>query len=64
MRGNVPYQQILMAWNPIGKNSWLYEFSVVKPPENSIFIHSTYRDNPFLNKAYIDTLEELYVRNP
>ena len=64
MRGNVPNQQILMAWNPISKNSWLYEFSVVKPPENSIFIHSTYRDNPFLNKAYIDTLEELYVRNP
>lgn len=64
MRGNVAGQQILMAWNPISKNHWLYDFSVVNPPENSLFIHSTYKDNPFLNKEYVDALEELRVRNP
>ena len=37
---------------------------MVNPPENSIFIHSTFRDNPFLNPEYIAALEELYTRNP
>lgn len=53
-----------MAWNPISKDSWLYDFSVVNPPQSSIFIHSTYRDNPFLSAEYVASLEELYQRNP
>lgn len=64
MRGSIKNQQILMAWNPISKDSWLYDFSVVQPPESSIFLHSTYKDNPFLNDDYVKALEELYVRNP
>ena len=64
MRGNNPNQQLILAWNPISQSHWLYDFSVVNPPESSIFIHSTYRDNPFLNEEYVKSLEELYVRNP
>lgn len=64
LRGKTENQQILLAWNPISKDSWLYDFSVVNPPENSVFIHSTFRDNPFLNPEYIAALEELYTRNP
>lgn len=64
MRGSTVNQQILMAWNPISKDSWIYDFTVANPPLDSIFIHSTYKDNPFLNKEYIKSLEELYVRNP
>ena len=64
LRGKTENQQILLAWNPISKDSWLYNFSVVNPPENSIFIHSTFRDNPFLNAEYVAALEELYTRNP
>lgn len=64
MRANVANQQLILAWNPISRHSWLYDFSVVNPPANSVFIHSTYKDNPFLSKEYVDALEELYVRNP
>lgn len=64
MRGNNPNQQIILAWNPISQSHWLYDFSVVNPPESSVFIHSTYKDNPFLNEEYVKSLEELYVRNP
>ena len=64
MRGRTKNQQIIMAWNPISKESWLYDFSIAQPPENSIFLHSTYKDNPFLSKEYIASLEELYTRNP
>lgn len=64
LRGNTPNQQILMAFNPISKNHWLYNFCEVEPPTNFIFTHSTYKDNPFLNAEYIAELEELYTRNP
>jgi len=56
-------QQILLAWNPISKNSYLFELWE-HPPENSILIHSTYKDNPFLDEQYIRSLEELRDRNP
>lgn len=64
LRGKTEQQQIIMAFNPISKNHWLYEFCEVAPPSSFKFIHSTYKDNPFLNAEYIAELEELYKRNP
>lgn len=64
LRGSTPNQQIIMAFNPISKNHWLFDFCEVNPPSSFKFIHSTYKDNPFLNKEYIAELEELYKRNP
>lgn len=64
LRGATPNQQIIMAFNPISKNHWLYNFCEVEPPTSFIFTHSTYKDNPFLNAEYIAELEELYKRNP
>jgi phage terminase large subunit len=64
MRGMAANQQILLSWNPISKHSYLYDFTVKNPPQNSIFHHSTYKDNPFLNEEYISALDEMAVRNP
>ena len=64
LRGLTPNQQIIMAFNPISKNHWLYNFCEENPPTSFIFTHSTYKDNPFLNTEYIEQLEELYTRNP
>lgn len=64
MRGQADNQQIFLSWNPISKNSWLYKFTVEEPPASSIFIHSTYKDNPFLNAEYISALDEMEIRNP
>lgn len=64
MRGAAQNQQIILSWNPISKSSWLYNFTVEAPPQSSIFHHSTFRDNPFLNAEYVNALEELYTRNP
>lgn len=64
LRGNTPNQQIYLAWNPISKNHWLYEFTEINPPSSFKYIHSTFRDNPFLNEEYVKELEELYTRNP
>lgn len=64
LRGNVANKQIIMAFNPISKNHWLYDFCEVNPPTSFRYIRSTYRDNPFADDAYIAELEELYTRNP
>ena len=64
MRGEALNQQIILSWNPISKHSWLYNFTVEQPPESSVFIHSTYKDNIFLSAEYVRALEELYIRNP
>lgn len=64
MRGTAANQQLILSWNPISKHSWLYPFTVENPPTNSVFIHSTYKDNPFLSKEYIAALDEMETRNP
>lgn len=64
MRAKVENQQIIMSWNPISKNSWIYDFVEVNPPENSVKLHFTFKDNPFLSQAYIDAMEDMRVRNP
>ena len=64
LRGDNPNQQIYMAFNPISRNHWLYDFCEINPPTSFLYTRSTFRDNPFLNKEYISELEELYTRNP
>ena len=63
MRGKNKNQQILLSFNPISSASWLFDFCN-NPPNSFIFHHSTYKDNKFLSKEYIESLEELRVRNP
>lgn len=64
MRGSAANQQLWLSWNPISKTSWLYDFTVENPPEDSTFHHSTYKDNPFLNDEYVKALDEMAERNP
>lgn len=64
LRGTTMNKQIILAFNPISKHHWLFDFCENNPPSSYRFIHSTYKDNPFLDAAYIAELEELYVRNP
>ena len=64
MRGNNANQQIIMAFNPISRNHWLYDFCEVNPPDSFYFSKTTFRDNPFLSKEYVKSLEELITRNP
>ena len=64
LRGTTENKQIIMAFNPISKNHWLFDFCETNPPSSFIYTHSTYKDNPFLDGDYIAELEELYKRNP
>ncbi len=64
MRGIARNQQIIMSFNPISKNHWLYDFCEVNPPASFQYHHSTYKDNPFLSAEYVAALDEMAVRNP
>ena len=64
LRGTTRNQQIIMAFNPISKHHWLYDFCEVAPPQSFIYTHSTYKDNPFLSAEYVAALDELEQRNP
>lgn len=64
LRGDGENKQIILAFNPINKNSWLYKFCEEEPPQDFIYLHSTYKDNPFLDKENRKALEEMKTRNP
>ena len=64
MRSKIEGQQIIAAFNPISINHYLYDFCVKNPPQSFLFSETTYKDNPFLSKEYIETLEEMITRNP
>ena len=64
LRGETENKQIIMAFNPISKHHWLYNFCEVNPPESFLYIHSTYKDNPFLDAENVRILDEMKVRNP
>lgn len=64
LRGTTPNKQIILAFNPISKRHWLYNFCEEDPPKSFIYLHSTYKDNPFLDKENYAALEEMKTRNP
>lgn len=52
------------TFNPISKANYMYEFiHDPKTLENGFVHKSTYKDNAFLNKEYIETLEDLKRTN-
>ena len=64
MRSKNENQQIIMSWNPISKNSWIYDFVEVNPPKDSIKLHFTFKDNPFVSPEYVEAMEDMRERNP
>lgn len=47
--------QIFLSFNPIDENNWIARQLILE--EDVEIIHSTYKDNPFLEKDYIKALE-------
>lgn len=64
MRSKNENQQIIMSWNPISKQSWIFDFVEVNPPKDSIKLHFTFKDNPFVSPEYVEAMEDMRERNP
>jgi phage terminase large subunit len=55
-------EQIIMDYNPSQEEHWIYD--KVIPRKDCTFIHSTYKDNPFLEQSIIDEIEGLEQDDP
>ncbi len=57
--------QIHLMFNPVSKANWVYKrFFENGTPEDTVIIHTTYKDNPHLPKEYINSLLRLERTNP
>jgi phage terminase large subunit len=64
MRGKSNYNQMIISFNPIDINHWLKkEFFDIKKPD-ALTMHSTYKDNPFLDEGTKKELEAFKVTDP
>lgn len=64
MRGKAPNPQIHLAFNPVSTTNFMYDFMEVNPPANHFRLKTTFRDNPFLPKEYVEALLDLYNTDP
>ncbi len=52
-------ERIFLDYNPSDEFHWIYDHII--PRKDCTFIRSTYKDNPFLEQAQIETIESLEV---
>lgn len=64
MRSKASNQQIILAYNPISANHWLYEFVEENPPKSFYKLKTTYKDNKFLPDSYVNSLIDMKRTNP
>jgi len=65
IRGRTPsYKQICLSFNPLSKLLWLHNYFFVNKVKHASIMHTTYKDNRFLDEQYIDTLEGLINQDP
>lgn len=57
------YKQIVLSYNPISKLSWLHKEFHEQDKENTASLHTTYKDNRFLDAEYIRVLESLEAQD-
>jgi phage terminase large subunit len=64
MRGKSNYNQMIISFNPIDINHWLKKefFDIGKP--DAYTMHSTYKDNPFLDEGTKKELEAFKDTDP
>jgi phage terminase large subunit len=56
--------QVYIDFNPSDSFHWIYDKLLTKPETECTFIHSTYKDNPFLAKEIVREIESLKDIDP
>lgn len=65
LRSKNPYNQIHVMFNPVSKSNWVYKqwFKEGFDKSTTTVLHTTYKDNKFLPKDYIQALLEMEKSN-
>jgi len=58
------YKQIIFSFNPVSITHWLKEVFFDDPKPRTKIIHSTYKDNRFIDDEYKKVLEEMKETDP
>ena len=65
LRSRKKFNQIVLMYNPISKNNWVYKtFHENGHPDNALVVHTTYKDNRFLPADYVENYENIKKTNP
>ncbi len=68
LRSRNLYNQVHCMFNPVSKENWVYKRwfkeGAAYNKDNTVILHTTYKDNKFLPKEYIDNLLEMERTNP
>lgn len=63
LRSDKGMNQIMLFFNPIGKDNWVYKYFFSDEPEydkdKTVILHTTYKDNKFLPKENIEAIESM-----
>lgn len=63
LRGGSTHKQVRISFNPVNINHWLKKF-IDKKQDNKMSMHSTYKDNKFLDDDYKQLLEAYRYTDP
>lgn len=63
LRSKKKNQQIHIMFNPVSKVNWVYKLFFDKKYKGALIIKTTYKDNTFLPKDYIESIENLKETN-
>lgn len=65
LRARCGMLQIHLMFNPVSKANWVYKrFFADGTPDDTVIVHTTYKDNPYLPKEYLESLFRLERTNP
>ena len=64
LRGKGSKKQIVISFNPIDVNHWLKKRFFDRKDENIKIVHTTYKDNRFLDDEYVKLLESYKDTDP
>lgn len=66
LRSRKEFNQIHVMFNPVSKSNWVYKrwFKDGYNKENTVVLHTTYKDNKFLPDDYVNNLMEMKKSNP
>jgi len=68
LRSKNLYNQVHVMFNPVSKENWVYKRWFAETADynkdNTVILHTTYKDNKFLPTEYIESLMDMQKTNP